>query len=218
VPVDEVWAIVVAGGEGRRFGGPKQFSRVGGRLVVEWSLEAASSVAEGVVLVVPQDVLADGSLHGGCTEVVAGGATRSASVRAGLARVPRSAEIVVVHDAARPLASTGLFKSVVEAVRGGAEAVIPAVPVTDTIKRVADRRVAETLERADLVTVQTPQAFRAELLRRAHATELDASDDAALVESLGVPVTVVAGEHRNRKITSIEDVSLIDAWLTESDR
>ena len=106
-------------------------------------------------------------------------------MRAGLAAVPADAEIVVVHDAARPLAGADLFQRTVAAVRAGADAAIPGVPVTDTVKQVEDGRVVATVDRSRLVAVQTPQAFRAAVLRRAHAGDPEATDDAALVEALG---------------------------------
>ena len=140
---------------------------------------------------------------------VPGGPRRRDSVAAGLAAVGE-ADIVVVHDAARPLVSTALIESVIAAARvhGAATA---AVPCVDTIKRVEDGLVVETLPRGALVAVQTPQAFSAPLLRRAHAIapELDASDDCLLVERLGEPVAVVPGEIGNRKITHPEDL----VWL-----
>jgi len=210
---EDVWAIVVAGGAGHRFGGPKQFTRVGGRLVVEWAVDAARSAADGVVLVVPADFLDDASRHAGCSVVVAGGPTRAASVRAGLARVPASAEIVIVHDAARPLASADLFARVIAAVVAGSDAAIPCVPVTDTLKRVRDGRVVSTVSRAELSIVQTPQAFRADVLRRAHVGEPEATDDAALVEAIGGSVAAVPGEPRNRKITDAGDFAIVDSWF-----
>lgn len=215
---DRVWAIVVAGGEGRRFGGPKQFERVGGRLVVEWSVDAARSVADGVVLVVPLSFVSDSSRHAGCEAVVAGGATRSASVRAGLSRVPADAEIVIVHDAARPLASSGLFAAVVSAIEAGADAAVPGIPVADTLKRVRDGQVESTIDRADIVAVQTPQAFRADVIRRAHQGDPEATDDAALVEELGATVVVVPGEVHNQKITDAEDVAVVDSRMTGAAR
>jgi 2-C-methyl-D-erythritol 4-phosphate cytidylyltransferase len=147
--------------------------------------------------------------------VVVGGATRAASVRHGLERC-LDAEIVVVHDAARPLASPALFHAVVDAVRGGADAAIPGLSLTDTVKRVSvednETFVTETLERDELVAVQTPQAFRRELLVRAHASGADASDDAALVEATGARVVVVAGEAYNVKITRPEDLELLSIY------
>lgn len=125
--VGEVWAIVVAGGSGTRFGGAKQFEDLAGRRVLDWAVAAARSVCDGVVTVLPADRLEAGAR--------AGGASRSASVRAGLAAVPAAAEIVVVHDAARPLAGGELFERVVAAVRDGAAAAVPVLAITDTVKR-----------------------------------------------------------------------------------
>src|SRR5580658_5522303 len=124
----EAWAIIVAGGTGSRFGGAKQFADLGGRPVLAWSLEAARQTCAGVVLVVPAGAPAGWDAD----VVVAGGATRSESVRAGLAAVPDSAEIVAVHDAARPLARPRLWRAVLDAVAGGADGAVPAGPVTDT--------------------------------------------------------------------------------------
>jgi len=207
-----VWAVVVAAGRGDRFGGPKQYEDLGGRRVIDWAVAAARSACDGVVLVVAPDLAAAAGAESGTTEaaadaVVAGGTTRSDSVRAGLAVVPEAAGIVVVHDAARPLAAGVLFERVIDAVRGGADGAVPALPVTDTVKRIDDdARVVETLDRTRLVAVQTPQAFRAAALRRAHATADDATDDAALVEATGGTVVVVAGDPANVKVTRAEDL------------
>ena len=145
---------------------------------------------------------------------MAGGATRSASVRAGLAAVPPGAEVIVVHDAARPLASPALWAAVLDAVLAGADAAIPGVAVPDTVKRVAGDLVVDTLERGELVLVQTPQAFRAEVLRGAHASGADLSDDAALVEAAGGRVVVVPGEPGNLKVTGPLDLDVAAALLT----
>ncbi len=201
-----VWAIVVAGGTGHRFGRPKQFEDLLGRRVLDWSLAAAVATCEGVVPVLPADSLEPGAEPGG--------PTRCASVRAGLAAVPSDAEIVVVHDAARPLAPPDLFERVVAAVMAGADGAVPGVAVADTLKRVADDRVVETVERAGLVAVQTPQAFRAEILRRAHAGEPEATDDAALVEAAGGMVVVVEGDRRNLKLTSPDDLVMARALVS----
>ncbi|MGI9022021.1 MAG: 2-C-methyl-D-erythritol 4-phosphate cytidylyltransferase [Acidimicrobiales bacterium] len=198
-----VWAIVVAGGSGARFGRPKQFEDLLGRRVLDWSLAAARAVCEGVVPVLPDDRLEPGALPGG--------PTRSASVRAGLAAVPAEAAIVVVHDAARPLAGPGLFEAVVAAVRDGADAAVPGLALSDTVKRVRDGRVVETIDRRDLVGVQTPQAFRAKILRRAHEGAPEATDDAALVEAIGATVVVVEGDRRNLKLTSPDDLTVARA-------
>lgn len=195
---------MVAAGSGTRFGGPKQFAELEGRRVVDWALVASRSVADGVVLVVPSDHLNDEAPA--ADVVVAGGATRSASVRAGLAAVPAGAEVVVVHDAARPFAAPALFEAVVASVRAGADGAIPGVAIADTVKRVVDGRVLGTLDRAELVAVQTPQAFAADALRRAHAGGGEATDDAALVEAAGGRVMVVPGDPANTKITLRTDL------------
>jgi 2-C-methyl-D-erythritol 4-phosphate cytidylyltransferase len=205
----DTWTIVVAGGSGARFGGSKQFAMLGSLSVLDRSVATAVQHSDGVVVVVPAGDV--DRVRAACARsalvVVAGGATRSASVRNGLAAVPMSASIVLVHDAARPLASSALFAAVVAAVRGGADAVVPGVPVTDTIKQVtADGVVVTTPDRASLVAVQTPQGFAANVLRRAHERTTDATDDAALVEAIGGHVIVVPGEATNRKITTPEDL------------
>ncbi|HZM30515.1 MAG TPA: 2-C-methyl-D-erythritol 4-phosphate cytidylyltransferase, partial [Acidimicrobiales bacterium] len=127
-----VWAIVVAAGSGNRFGAAKQYQPLGGRRVLDWSLEAARAASDGVVVVVPADRTADAEPL--ADAVAAGGDTRSASVRAGLAAVPDDAEVVVVHDGARPLAGAALFATVVAAVRDGADAAVPGVPLADTLR------------------------------------------------------------------------------------
>lgn len=211
-----VWLIVVAGGEGRRFGGLKQFEALRGRQVHEWSISAGRSVASGVVLVVPSGLEADPRLQGPVDRVVSGGASRAASVRSGLAAVPPEAQIVVVHDAARPLASPRLFASVVAAVRSGADGAVPGLVLGDTVKRVAGSRVVGTLDRKELVRVQTPQAFRRDILVRAHAGCPEATDDAALVEAVGGVVEVVPGEETNLKITSPHDLELASWWMVSA--
>lgn len=203
----QVWVIVVAAGSGTRFGGAKQYERLGDRRVLDWSLAAANAVADGVVLVVPPS-RADRREPGADTCVV-GGTTRSASVRAGLAAVPGDADVIVVHDAARPLAEPGLFEAVVAAVRNGPDAALPGVPIADTVRW----RDGGTVDRDRLVAVQTPQAFRAEALRAAHAGHDDASDDVSLVEAAGGKVVVVAGDPRNRKITDPVDLAFAESLL-----
>ncbi len=200
-----MWAIVVAAGRGRRFGGAKQYEVVAGRRVLDWALESARSVSDGVVVVV--DRARAGEAEPLADVVVAGGASRSASVRAGLAAVPAQAEIVVVHDAARPCASPALFQATVAAVRAGADAAVPGLAVVDTVKRVDDDGVVvETPDRASLVAVQTPQAFAAGRLRAVHAGGAEATDDATLVEAAGGRVVVVPGEAANAKVTEPADL------------
>ena len=200
-----VWGIVVAGGRGSRFGAAKQFARLAGATVLERSLATTARVCDGVVVALPAE---SGWQPQPPIVSVAGGETRADSVRAALAAVPFDAEIIVVHDAARPLASPLLFAAVIAAVRAGADAAVPALPVSDTLKRVAGDRVIETVPRDGLVSVQTPQAFRADALRRAHKDGTDGSDDAVLVEQAGGLVRVVSGEARNLKITVPDDLEV----------
>jgi 2-C-methyl-D-erythritol 4-phosphate cytidylyltransferase len=213
----QVWSIVVAGGSGQRFGRQKQFALLAARPVAEWAVAACRPWSSGVVLVVPGGTESTAAGDHGADIVVDGGATRAASVRLGLAAVPAEAEVILVHDAARPLASPALFDSVVAAVLSeGVDAAIPGLPVSDTIKRVDDAgTVTATLDRSELVAVQTPQAFRADLLRRAHATDADATDDAARVEALGATVRVIPGEARNLKITTPADLRTAEHLLEE---
>jgi 2-C-methyl-D-erythritol 4-phosphate cytidylyltransferase len=203
------WAIVVAAGSGARFGGTKQFAHLGGATVLDRAVGVARESCDGVVV-----VLARGAPWQAPDGVTAtpGGATRSDSVRAGLALVPNEVDVVVVHDAARPLASRRLFAAVIDAVTAGADAAVPALAVVDTLKRVDDAHVIiETVPRAGLVAVQTPQAFRAEVLRAAHDNEAVDTDDAALVEAAGGTVVVVPGERRNLKLTLPDDLELAQA-------
>ncbi len=212
---------MVAGGSGRRFGGPKQFLELAGRPVVSWSVASARAVSDGVVLVVPdlsrdprEADSAPPDPAARADRVVAGGATRADSVRAGLAAVPDEADVIVVHDAVRPLATPSIFAAVVEAVRTGrAEGAIPVVPITDTLKRTAGGMVCSTLDRDGLVLVQTPQAFVAATLRAAHRGAADATDDAGLLERLGATVCTVAGDPFNLKLTRPEDLPLAEALM-----
>ncbi len=211
-----VAAVVVAAGQGQRFGGAKQFATLGAETVAAMSVRAARSVADLVVLVVPEGYAGAGE---GADLVVTGGSTRAASVRAGLGECA-DADVIVVHDAARPLASPALFERVVAALAHGADGAVPALEVTDTVKRVEREGeslvVVATLERSELVTVQTPQAFRREALVAAHAGRNDATDDAALVEAAGGRVVAVTGEERNLKITGPEDVARLEGWLEQA--
>lgn len=212
-----IWSIVVAGGKGERFGAEKQFLELAGTTVLARSVSSARAISDGVVAVVPAERVGAPQADCGADLVVAGGADRAASVRAGLAAVDERADVIVVHDAARPLASVDLFRRVVEALAGGADAVVPAVAVTDTIKRVAGSIVVETLARDELVAVQTPQAFRAEVLRAAHASGETATDDAALVERVGGKVVVVPGEPQNAKLTTPGDLTRFRSELGAGD-
>src|SRR5581483_6618105 len=204
--------IVVAAGRGERFGGDKVWERLGGRPVVAWSLAAlAGPPVERVALVVAPARLAEAralarSVAVPC-QVVPGGARRQDSVRNGLLALG-PCEWVAVHDAARPFATRELLERVWAAARASGAAV-PGVPLVDTVKRVREGFVVETLPRAELWAVQTPQMFRGALLARAHRAVADeATDDAALVERLGARVAVAEGAYNNVKITTPEDLAL----------
>ena len=224
-----VAAVLVAAGSGARLGHglPKAFARVAGvplLLHAARSLLACADVSH-LVVVVPADRAAEaGALLAGLADapvVVVGGATRQASVAAGLAALPDDADVVLVHDAARPFPPVAMIDRVIGAVRAGHPAVIPAVPVTDTIKRVgpgdgSGEPVLETVPRGVLRAVQTPQGFARDVLLAAHAAAAAgaqdeataASDDAGLVEARGVPVWVVPGDERAAKITTARDLAL----------
>jgi 2-C-methyl-D-erythritol 4-phosphate cytidylyltransferase len=210
----QTWGIVVAAGSGARFGGAKQFLEVGGERLVDRAVLSATRCCNGVVVVLPAGVDWDGPP---IAASVVGGATRAESVRSGLAAVPMEADVVLVHDAARPLAADDLFSAVISAVEAGADGAVPGVAISDTVKRIAGDRVLETVPREDLVTVQTPQAFRAPSLRAAHAGGADGTDDAALVESKGGTVIVVPGDPINVKVTGPDDVALVEALLARGD-
>ena len=213
---------MAAAGEGNRFGGAKQFSRLGNRCVIDWTVQRAARWSEGVVVVLPEARAAgadawrlsdpDGDCAGRVV-AVAGGVLRSDSVRRGLSRVPDDAEIVLVHDGARPLATDGVFERVIQAVRAGADAAIPVIDLTDTIRW----RGGGTADRRKLAAVQTPQAFRAGALRAAHAAGADATDDATLVEATGATVVTVDGDSRNLKITEPHDLVTAEALLQTGD-
>ncbi|HEX6312068.1 MAG TPA: 2-C-methyl-D-erythritol 4-phosphate cytidylyltransferase [Acidimicrobiia bacterium] len=211
-----VWGIVVAGGQGSRFGAPKQFRPLGatGHSLVDHSVATAGAVCDHVVVVLPEACHWQGPP---VAAAVTGGERRSDSVRAGLAAVDAGADVVVVvHDAARPLASPALFRAVIDAVHAGADGAVPALALADTVKRVEDDRVIETVPREGLAMIQTPQAFRAGVLRRAHEGVADATDDAALVEAAGGVVVVVPGEPTNLKVTTAGDLEIVEALLESS--
>jgi 2-C-methyl-D-erythritol 4-phosphate cytidylyltransferase/2-C-methyl-D-erythritol 2,4-cyclodiphosphate synthase len=220
----QVAAIVLAAGRGLRVGGdlPKQYRQIAGEPVIRASLMAFGHHAEiiGVQPVIQQE---DAGLFQAATAglkllpPVQGGETRQASVRAGLEAIAASApDLVLVHDAARPFVSRSLIsRAIAAAAQSGAA--IPAIAVTDTVKRVdADGRVCETLDRTALRAVQTPQAFRYSSLLEAHRRALaagrdDFTDDAALAEWAGSPVTVFPGEAGNMKLTNAEDFAHAEA-------
>ena len=195
---------MVAGGRGERFGQRKQYLALGGGRVLDWALRSAAARTDGVVLVVPADVAHHPEPL--ATTVVAGGASRSASVRAGLDAVPADATVIVVHDAARPVPVPGVWDRVLVAVAEGADAAVPAVPISDTLREVG----GGTVDRSRFVAVQTPQAFRAAALRAAHARRPEGTDDASLIDAAGGRVDVVDGDPANVKITTPLDLRVAE--------
>ena len=215
-------ALLVAAGSGERLGAsrPKAFVVLAGRPMLEWSLDALRAVpqVEAIVVALPSGEPAPEGTLG-----APGGATRSHSVRAALAAAPEPADgRVVVHDAARPLAEPELFARALAAL-DEADAAIAAAPVTDTVKQAGpDRRVVATLDRASLWAVQTPQAFRAAVLRRALDVSDEvlagATDDAALVERAGGSVRLVESPPENLKVTTALDLRVAELLLEERER
>ena len=187
-----------------------------GRPMLAWGVEAAQAACDGVTLVAAPSIFE--VQHLGVDVIVEGGDTRSGSVRAGLETVPDDVDVVVCHDAARPGASVELFAAVIRAVRCGADAAVPALAVSDTLKRVQEWSdsggiVAGTVDRSGLFGVQTPQAFRREALVAAHVGEPEATDDAALVEAAGGTVVAVPGEAAAHKVTTPADLVVVEALL-----
>jgi 2-C-methyl-D-erythritol 4-phosphate cytidylyltransferase len=206
----ELWSVVVAGGTGARYGGLKQLEPLAGRRVLDWAVDAVGShrAVEGTVLVVPASEVDRPDLPPAV--IVAGGATRSASVRCGLRALPDTATHVLIHDGARPLASKALVDRVVGQL-GSNDAVVPVIPVTDTLRTVG----GGPADRHDFVAVQTPQGFALDALRRAHEADPDATDDASLVDAAGGSVVHVAGDPANVKITTPADLVVAQALLAE---
>jgi 2-C-methyl-D-erythritol 4-phosphate cytidylyltransferase len=212
-----VAAILVAAGSGQRLGAdvPKAFCPVKGRTLLEYAHErfAEHPGVRDVIVVAPADRIDQAKALTGAV-VVAGGATRQASVAAGLGALDAAIDTVLVHDVARAFVPAAVISRVIEAIEAGADAVIPVRPVTDTIKRVDEsRRVVDTVDRSTLVAVQTPQGFRRDVLLAAHAaaTHAAATDDAGLVEAYGGTVVVVDGADESFKITHPWDLILAEA-------
>jgi 2-C-methyl-D-erythritol 4-phosphate cytidylyltransferase len=222
-------ALVLAAGSGDRLGtgNPKALAPLRGRPMIHYALQvvAASGVVEAVVLVVPESSRSTfRSLMEGepnlvrLESLVTGGRTRQESVRLGLAAVPEGTDVVLCHDAARPLATPALFRRVVDGI-DGLEGCVPVVPSPDTVKLVQEGRVVRTLPRAQVGLAQTPQAFTLPAILDAHARAArqgeEGTDDAMLVEAAGYSVAAVQGESLNFKITTIEDLHRAEQVLAE---
>lgn len=218
------WAVIVAAGSGDRLAAdrPKAFVGLGGRPLLAESLERLerSDWVDAIVVAAPEGweepaiLLAEEIGAGKVAQAVTGGATRAESVRLGVAEVSTEAAAVLVHDAARPLLPAETIERVLEPLGEGWDGVVPALPMADTIKRVEDDVVSETIARDGLVAVQTPQAFAADTFRVALAGDIDsASDCASLVEAQGGRVKVVEGDPRLLKVTSAQDLLAVEAML-----
>jgi len=219
-----VWAVLAAAGRGERLGSdrPKAFARLGGRPLLAESLERleASAWIDRIVIAAPPEweepciLVAEEIGAGKVSSVVTGGAARSESVRLALEEVPEEAAVVLVHDAARPLLPDAVIERVLAPLSEGWDGAVPALPVPDTVKRVEQDQVVETLTRAELVAAQTPQAFVAPVLQGALAGDLsDASDCSSLVEARGGRIKIVEGDRRLLKVTDAEDLALVESWL-----
>jgi 2-C-methyl-D-erythritol 4-phosphate cytidylyltransferase/2-C-methyl-D-erythritol 2,4-cyclodiphosphate synthase len=219
-------AIIVAAGSGVRLGrsAPKAFVKIGGRTMLSYSLRVVASVAaiREIVITVPEGF--EGAARAEVTatsvripvKITCGGAERQDSVRIALALTSSESDLVVVHDAARPMATTKIFEACLEAAlrAGGA---IAAIPLADTLKRVVDGAITETIARAKIWQAQTPQAFRRDILVAAHRRAVDqrilATDDADLVERNGIRVEVIEGSTANIKITTPSDLAIAEALV-----
>jgi 2-C-methyl-D-erythritol 4-phosphate cytidylyltransferase len=219
-----VWAVLAAAGSGERLGldRPKSFARLGDRPLLAEPLERldASRWIDAIVVAAPPGweepaiLLAEEVGAGKVVSCVTGGATRSESVRAAVAEVATDALVIVVHDAARPLLDEAVVERVLKPLADGFHGAVPVLPLTDTVKRTRAGEVVETLDRADLVSVQTPQAFLADWLRTALGGDVaGATDCASLVEAAGGRVAVVPGDRRLVKVTEPADLELVASLL-----
>jgi len=218
-----VWAVIVAAGRGERLGldRPKAFAKLGGRPLLAESLERldGSDWIESIVVAAPPDweepviLLAEELSCSKVVSAVAGGETRAASVRAALAEIDDDTAVVLVHDAARPLLSEDVIDRLLTTLNEGWDGVVPALPIRETVKRLDGDRVAETIDREQLVIAQTPQAFAWPVLRDAARAGDDATDCAALVEAGGGRIKAIVGDPRLLKITDQTDLDLVERWL-----
>jgi 2-C-methyl-D-erythritol 4-phosphate cytidylyltransferase len=219
-----VWAVLAAAGSGERLGldRPKAFANLRDRPLLAEPLERleASEWIDSIVVAVPPEweepaiLLAEEIGAGKVVACVTGGATRAESVRAAVDEVDEDASVIIVHDAARPLVDDEVIERVLKPLSEGFDGAVPTVPMADTVKRARGGQIVETLDRAELVAVQTPQAFLADTLRRALGGDLPAATDcSSLVEAAGGRVAAVAGDHRLLKVTEPSDLELIERLL-----
>ena len=210
-------AIIAGAGLGKRLGAnlPKALIQIEGISLVERAFSALSKVVDEIVITAPEGFAEEfRKIVGESAKVITGGILRSDSVKLALQSLSPSVEYVLVHDAARGLATSDLAGRILSELQGGEVAVIPALSVVDTIKEVDEKGyVRNTPNRASLRAIQTPQGFASAVLKRAHEASEDATDDAALVEAIGVKVKTIPGEARAMKVTNAEDISLAIALI-----
>jgi 2-C-methyl-D-erythritol 4-phosphate cytidylyltransferase len=211
---DGVWTVVLAAGVGSRFGGAKQFEDLGGMRLVDRAVTNATQVCGRAVVVLPDGVTWDGPP---VDAAVSGGATRADSVRAGLAAVPMDAEVIVIHDAAHPLATPTIFQAVIGHVLDGYDGAVPVVPLRETIMRVAADLVIDVVPREGLHAIQMPHAFAATALRGAHESGIEATDDASLLVAAGYRIATVAGDPFNVHVTTPDELELARRLVAAQD-
>lgn len=211
----KVIAIIVAGGRGKRMGRDKQFLPIAGRPMLSWTVDAfaKAKIVDGIILVVARHNLAKARKIRSkkILAVVESGPERQDSVQNGLKALPASAEIVLIHDGARPAVSEAIISASVKAAQRHGAAVV-GVPVKDTVKRVTGdgQRIKETLNRQELWAAQTPQTFQASTILNAYAKIKGlCTDDSMVVELAGLPVVMVMGSYQNIKVTTPEDLDYI---------
>ncbi len=203
--IPNVWTVVVAAGGSSRFGSDKQKVTIGHKTVLECAVSTAGTVGSVVVVGKAEfieEIEKTFSSNQSVEAVVAGGSTRTASVSAGLLAVPNTAEIILIHDGARPLASQVLFNRVIDVVNGGVDAVVPGIEISDSLRSVRGHEV----NRSEVVAVQTPQGFKSSAVRTAYLNKDEFTDDASKVEATGVKVEIIEGEPNNLKITHPVDL------------
>lgn len=221
--MNKITAIVVAAGEGQRFGAPKQFAPLKGKPVLEWclgSLNTHVQVSE-IILVLMSDIEKEEYIRRfpKISAVVVGGKHRQDSVAAGFSQVdPRKTGFVLIHDGVRPLVDHALLSRVIEATKT-IGAAVPVISIEDTVKAVNGHRVLRTVDREQLRRVQTPQGFSYSILKaaldRAREDNYLGTDEAALVERMGQEIAIVEGDPRNIKITTPEDIRIAEACLED---
>ncbi len=235
VRTPKIWTVILAAGAGHRFGTPeelpKQFQQLGDpngakQSVLDWAVTTATGVSDGVVVTIAPDMRDVVGFDATNIQIIDGGVLRSDSVRNALAVIGDDVELILIHDAARPLATPDTYERVINALKDGADAVVPIVDIPDTLRHrhpqeaTIDKATAHdgiiqdsTVDRSTLVAVQTPQGFRANIIREAHASSDDATDDATLVERLGYKITMVDGDRLGTKVTHQSDLRFLNAQL-----